>query len=267
MKEDSASDPRRPKEGPVQPTYSETEADEIYERAAEMHADTLFDDPSEKLTQDEIEHNAERAGIDEKFVAQAIAERQEEQRQADLKRQESAALRRTWGKRAGIAATLFLLITGTFGWHTKAQLNVRQVDVETRAAQVENVVERRHDLVPALIELTKSSRDRDQALADALRISSERAKNAAPADRAASEAQLGKAIQDAVSVVKADGDPLALRLADQMEGASNRISVERKRYNDAVGRYNEQAGKTPTFLLRILGYPAKYEGFKARENP
>jgi LemA protein len=263
MKEDSASDAKK-QSGPE---YSAAEAEEIYKRAAEMHAETLFEEPDDKLTEGEIEGNAERAGINEKFVERAIAERAEEQRQQTLKREQLAALRRTWGRRVGIAAALLAVTTGVFGWNTRAKLNHYEVQVETAQAQVENVIERRHELVPALIEMTKSSRARDQALADALNAANERAKSAAPAERETSEAQLGREIRRTLDAVEADnrGNELAFRLADQIEGASNRISVERKKYNEAVGQYNEQAGKTPSFMLKVLGYPRRYEVVKARE--
>lgn len=263
MKEDSASDPNKK----PAPEFSAAEAEEIYGRAAKMHADTLFEEPDDKLTQDEIEENAEKAGIDEKFVERAIAERAEEQRQETLRREQSVSLRRTWGKRAGIAATLFASIGLLFCWHTKAVLNFRAVQVETAQAQVENVIDHRHDLVPALIELTRSTRARDQALADALNAANERAKHAGPGERDASEARLEQEMRRTLNAVKEDsgGNELAFRMADQIEGASNRVSTERRKYNLAVGQYNEQAGKTPAFLLKLLGYPRRYEVVRARE--
>jgi LemA protein len=48
-------------------------------------------------------------------------------------------------------------------------------------------------------------------------------------------------------------------LQAQLEGTENRIAVERRRYNEAVQRYNTLVRSFPTMLM------AKMTGFQTRE--
>jgi LemA protein len=58
-----------------------------------------------------------------------------------------------------------------------------------------------------------------------------------------------------------------LRLQDQLEGAENRISVERNRYNRVVGDYNRVRRSFPMFFLgKLFGFDGAKEFFKAPET-
>lgn len=76
-----------------------------------------------------------------------------------------------------------------------------------------------------------------------------------------------------LNALRDDGsNRLFIRLSDEMSGAENRISVERKRYNEAVQNYNRTAGAFPVVLFRpLLGFPAQKPYFQAetgaREAP
>jgi LemA protein len=55
-----------------------------------------------------------------------------------------------------------------------------------------------------------------------------------------------------------------MRLQDEMAGTENRITVARRRYNEAVAAYNQKAGSFPTALARsLLGFPASKPYFRA----
>jgi hypothetical protein len=68
-------------------------------------------------------------------------------------------------------------------------------------------------------------------------------------------------------LAKASGDKtLLVRLTDEMAGAENRISVERKRYNEAAVEYNKAASTPPIGWLRPLtGMPSEVEVLRASD--
>lgn len=57
-----------------------------------------------------------------------------------------------------------------------------------------------------------------------------------------------------------------LQLQAQLEGTENRISVERKRFNEAVQTYNTSIRKFPTIITaKIFGFQEK-QYFQSREG-
>lgn len=277
--------PKRPgrqsRPGDTQRIYTDEDAQEIYGRAAEIHAESLFRDENEKLSETELEDNAERIGIHEKYVDQAIEERQQEQRRAEQARQrEAEAARQAAAQRgkllrgAAIAAGLFVVLCGGAAWWTQTVLSSAQTQVEAGRSQVDNALQRRHDLVPQLIRVTKATLEQQQALAQALNAANQRAASAPAEGRPAAEADLELVIQKTLDELgtESQGSPVVLRLTDEMAGAANRISVERHKYNQLAGHYNRLAGAFPASVFGpMLGYPRRYEFFQAdvaaREAP
>ncbi|MBR6566365.1 MAG: LemA family protein, partial [Spirochaetaceae bacterium] len=143
-------------------------------------------------------------------------------------------------------------------------------------AQVQNVYQRRMDLIPNLVETVKGyAAHESQVYSD---IAEARSKvggvvqiSAADLEdpeklRQFQEAQnsLGGALQRLLSVtenypqLKADQNFLALQ--DQLEGTENRITVERGRFNEAVTAYNTFIRKFPQNII------ANMSGFRQKEK-
>lgn len=143
-------------------------------------------------------------------------------------------------------------------------------------AQVQNVYQRRYDLIPNLVETVKGYASHEsQVFSD---IAEARSKvggviqlSASDLDdpaklRAFQEAQnsLGGALQRLLSVTEnypqLQANQNFLALQDQLEGTENRITVERGRFNDAVTEYNTFVRKFPQNII------ANMSGFRQKEK-
>ncbi len=125
-------------------------------------------------------------------------------------------------------------------------------DVQTKWGQVENVYQRRLDLVPNLVNTVKAYAEHEkeliQMLTDArtkvgvLNLSAESLDAQTLQQFQAAQSELSSALQRIMVLVednpsiKTDQNFLALQA--QLEGSENRITVERKRFNEAVQTYN-----------------------------
>ena len=146
--------------------------------------------------------------------------------------------------------------------------------VKAAWAQVENVYQRRADLIPNLVATVKGSaqheekvlREVTEARASATQVKLSVDDLSDPEKVKQFEAAQGQ-LSGALSrlLVASENYPdlkanAAFRdLQSQLEGTENRIAVERKRYNDAVMNYNVKCRAFPTVIA------AKIWGFKPRE--
>jgi LemA protein len=133
-------------------------------------------------------------------------------------------------------------------------------------AQVENVYQRRADLVPNLVETVKGAaafeKDTFTAVAEARsrvgQISPEAVKSAASDPAAFAKFQqaqdgLSSALSRLMVVVEKYPDLKATQnfrdLQAQLEGTENRITVERMRFNEAAQAFNTKRMSFPTTLV------------------
>lgn len=176
-------------------------------------------------------------------------------------------------KRSGAAGILIaiiaiivialLMIVPTYN-----RLAARSESVNQAYAQVQNVVQRRADLIPNLVNTVKGYTDHESDTLKEVtnaRAGVQNAKN--PKELSEANDQLTRAIGDINVVVEAYPDLKAdtqfVQLMDELAGSENRISTERKNYNEAVQAYNTDIRRFPTNLIaKFTGYdPAEY--FKA----
>jgi LemA protein len=124
-------------------------------------------------------------------------------------------------------------------------------NVKGKWAQVENQLKRRYDLIPNLIETVKGYAKHEKELFENIaeaRTKYFQAKTVKDKVGSANrlEGVLSKLLflQERYPVLKANQS--FLKLQDSLEGTENRISVERKRYNDAVQGLN-------TYIRTFMG--------------
>jgi LemA protein len=128
-----------------------------------------------------------------------------------------------------------------FGKIVAGYNNVIAMDenVKGKWAQVENQLKRRYDLIPNLVETVKGYAKHEKELFENIaeaRTKYFQAKDVNSKVEASNrlEGVLSRLLllQERYPVLKANES--FLKLQDSLEGTENRISVERKRYNDAV---------------------------------
>lgn len=129
-------------------------------------------------------------------------------------------------------------------------------------AQVENQYQRRFDLVPQLVNSVKGVFKQEGEKDVYLQLAETReayagAKNldekVAAAQRLDSSLSRLLAITENYPQLKANEN--VLKLQDQLEGGENRLSVERGRYNETVGKYNGAIVVFPSNMLaKLFGF-------------
>jgi LemA protein len=124
-------------------------------------------------------------------------------------------------------------------------------DVSAAWAQVENQLQRRFDLIDNLVETVKgvAQQEKDVFLGIAeSRKSYFQAKSTSEKVRAANgfESALSRLLVFRETYPELKSNQSFLKLQDSVEGTENRLSVERKRYNDKVKELN-------TFSRKLLG--------------
>ena len=161
-----------------------------------------------------------------------------------------------------------------FGWVKNGYngLVSSQESVETAWAQVENVYQRRADLIPNLVETVKGYAKHEQetlegvveARANATKVTIDPS-NMTPEDlKKYQEAQgeVTNALSRLIAVSESYPDLKAnenfLELQNQLEGTENRIATERGRFNDAVNAYNKMLRRFPNNIIAgICGFEKK----------
>lgn len=136
-------------------------------------------------------------------------------------------------------------------------------NVDAAWANVDTVLQRRYDLIPNLVNTVRGFAAHErEILEEVTRLRSQWAAAGSPAERAEAAGRMESAIGRLMVVVENYPDLKAnqnfLALQDELAGTENRISVERRRYNEAVRAYNTAIRRFPGSLI------ADRHGFERR---
>jgi LemA protein len=166
----------------------------------------------------------------------------------------------------GIVVLAVVLAMG-WGIGVNNDLVTREQVVSERWAQVQNVYQRRADLIPNLVETVKGfaaqerevleSVTRARASATGIQLTPELLSDPQAVQRfQQAQGELSGALSRLLVTVerypelKSNQNFLALQ--SQLEGTENRIAVERRRYNEAVREYNTATRRFPGSLVASL---------------
>jgi LemA protein len=154
-----------------------------------------------------------------------------------------------------------VLVIGGFGLYNG--LVSAQEESKTAWAQVENQYQRRADLIPNLVETVKGYAQQEKSvLEEVTRLRSQwgQARQSGDISKSFQAAQgLDSALSRLMLVVERYPDLKSnqnfLKLQDQLEGTENRISVERRRYNQVAMNYNKKIRTFPgAFFAGPFGF-------------
>jgi LemA protein len=155
------------------------------------------------------------------------------------------------------------------GWFVSVgnDLVAREQDVQEKWAQVQNVYQRRADLIPNLVETVRGYAAQERAVleevtrarasAAGMQVTPEVLNDPAALRRFQEvQSQLGGALSRLLVVVERYPDLKSnqnfLTLQSQLEGTENRIAVERRRYNESVREYNTAIRRFPGAVVASL---------------
>ena len=156
----------------------------------------------------------------------------------------------------------------------------KQEAVTAQWSQVENVYQRRADLIPNLVSTVKGYADFEkETLTDVIEARAKATSiNIDPSNLNASNIKQFQAAQDGLSsalsklmvVVERYPDLKAnqnfLELQAQLEGTENRIAVERRKFNESAQAYNTYIRKFPNNMVAGMFDFEKAEYFEADEG-
>lgn len=183
-----------------------------------------------------------------------------------------------------ILGIVILIVISIYGRFKTAYNSMVVMDEEVSAkwSQVENVYQRRADLIPNLVATVKGYATHEEEtftkLAEArsklggvVNISDEVLNDPALFEKYQSaQSTLGGALQRLMMVtenypqLRANEQFIALQ--SQLEGTENRITVERQRFNETAKTYNAYIRRFPTSIIANMTGFTRKSYFKATEG-
>jgi len=148
----------------------------------------------------------------------------------------------------GVLLVVVLMVFGSF-IGAKNQMVAKDQNVKAAWSEVDVQLERRADLIPNLVETVKGfTKEESTVFGDIANARAGMLNAQGPAAKIAANGQLdgalGRLLLLTENYPQLRSSDQFMRLQDELAGTENRISVARKRYNDALQDYN-------TFILQF----------------
>ena len=150
-----------------------------------------------------------------------------------------------------VLAVLVVVALFVFGSYvsTRNQLVAKDQIVKSRWSEVDVQMQRRADLIPNLVETVKGfTKEENSVFADIANARAGMLNAQGPQAKIAANGQLdgalGRLLLLTENYPQLRSSDQFMRLQDELAGTENRISVARRRYNDALRDYN-------TFVLQF----------------
>ena len=174
------------------------------------------------------------------------------------------------------------VVLGIFFWFQGNYNKMVKMDEGVQAAwsQVENVYQRRADLIPNLVATVKGYAAHEQqtlegvisarSKATQITVDPEDLTSEQLAKYQKAQGELGSALGKLLAITENYPDLKAnqnfLELQAQLEGTENRIAVERKKFNDAARVYNTTIRQFPKNIVAGMFGFEKKPYFEAQEG-
>lgn len=149
----------------------------------------------------------------------------------------------------GVIVLIVLVIGGSAIGSRNGFVSLQEA-VDAQWANVETVLQRRFDLIPNLVNTVKGYAKHEEGIfTEVTRLRSQWGQAATPQEKVELAGQMQGALGRLLLVAENYPDLKAnqnfIALQDELAGTENRISVERRRYNEAVQAYNTAIRKFP----------------------
>ncbi len=170
-----------------------------------------------------------------------------------------------------VVVVIVLLVSLNFRSSYNTMVNMDET-VVSQWSQVENVYQRRADLIPNLVNTVKGYAEHERetlegviearSKATSVNINPENLDASALQKYEAAQSGLSSALGKLMVVMERYPDLKAnqnfMNLQAQLEGTENRISVERRKFNESARSYNTYIRKFPqTIYAGIMGFERK----------
>lgn len=161
-----------------------------------------------------------------------------------------------------LAVLIFFMVI-----NLRNKLVLMEEDVATQWSQVEVQYQRRFDLIPNLVSSVRGYMEQERDIFEALAEARTRYAGAASGSEekvdAANdlESALGRLLVVMENYPELKSDQTVTLLMTELEGTENRISVERRRYNDQVNDFNKTLRVFPNNVINDL-----FLHFEAKER-
>lgn len=168
-----------------------------------------------------------------------------------------------------IGGALVLLLIVLFGSYNGLVTQSQAIDGQW--AQVETQYQRRYDLIPNIVSSTKGFLEQEKEIYSDIAEARTRYSGAQTSDERAAaagslESALGRLLVIVENYPQLKSNETVARLMDELSGTENRISVERRRYNELVQGYNTRIKTIPTnMIVGVFGFGVR-NYFQAAEG-
>jgi LemA protein len=221
---------------------SSAEMDEVIERAAKLQVQS-GQGPS-GFTVEQLKQLGEEVDIDPRFVDSALEQMRVEKQAASAAAARARALRKKL-LLAGAAALALLLLVA---WLGSSGVREAQGRAEVAGSALAAVIDRQSALLPQLLAMGGGTASELEAHRKRL------AEASTPDERAQAADRLQVAMAGALAKLPSPADPaqaqMRLSLHHELVGAQNRITVERRRYDEAMASWRA-AGRNPAARLAV----------------
>jgi len=143
--------------------------------------------------------------------------------------------------------------------------------IDNAFSQIDVQLERRHDLIPNLVETVKGYAAHERETLDSVVAARNQAVSATgPAQQAQAENVLTGALRQLFAVAEAYPDLKAnqnfLQLQEELTSTEDRIAYARQFYNDAVVKYNSKIQSIPSNIIAGMFNFHEREYFEGEEE-